>query len=55
MSQDLSQGTFKVIWEDLLSYNIMNSQNSLTAVAEMISSEFLQEQGFDINLFFMKC
>ena len=52
MSQDLSQGTFNVIWEDLLSYNIMNNQNSPTAVAEMTSTEFLQEQGFDINLLF---
>ena len=53
MSQDLSQGTFDVIWDDFCNDSSMNDQNSpTTAVAEMTSTEFLQEQGFDINLLF---
>lgn len=54
MSQaDLSQGTFDVIWDDFCDYNSMSNQNSpSTAVAEMTSNEFFQEQGFDINVLF---
>ena len=53
ISENLSQGTFDILWDDLFQTNFQdNSQESIVAVKEMSSNEFMIEHGFDIDQLF---
>ncbi|XP_060567334.1 zinc finger MYM-type protein 2-like [Ruditapes philippinarum] len=56
MCEDMSQGTFDILWDDLCEANDQNenSDNIITAVSELTSVDFLKEHGFDIELLFIE-